>query len=52
MAESFLNHLINFPNTELGDLFILDMVLECVGNHDYEVWLSSYFELLNFLTYS
>lgn len=37
MAESFLYHLVNHPNSDLGDLTILDMVLECVGNHDYEV---------------
>lgn len=40
MAESFLYHIVNRPNADLGDLSILDMVLECVGNHDYEVSLS------------
>ena len=37
MAESFLYHLVNHPNSDLGDLSILSMLLECVGNHDYEV---------------
>ena len=37
MAESFLYHLVNRPNSDLGDLFIIDMLLECVSNHDYEV---------------
>ena len=48
MAESFLYHLVNRPNSDLGDLAILDMILECVGNHDYEVISSQNQQLLVF----
>ena len=39
MAESFLYYTIHHPNTDLGDLQIFDMLLECVSHPDYEVGL-------------
>ena len=37
MAESFLYHTIHHPSSELGDLHMFDMLLECVSHPDYEV---------------
>jgi len=40
LAESFLYHVIHQPGTELGDMAIMDMLVQCVKHPDYEVCLS------------
>ncbi|KAI0229583.1 Transportin-3 [Lamellibrachia satsuma] len=37
MAESFLEVIVNSPNTGFGDLRTLELLLMCVGHHQYEV---------------
>ena len=37
LAESFLYHVIHQPGTTLGDMAIMDMLVQCVKHPDYEV---------------
>lgn len=39
MCESFLYYLTSHPNSEMGDLRVLDWLLDCVAHPDYEVCL-------------
>lgn len=37
LAETFLYHVIHQPGTMLGDMEIMNMLVECVKHPDYEV---------------
>ena len=37
LAESFLYHVIHQPGTTLGDMAIMDMLVQCVKHPEYEV---------------
>ncbi|GFU37610.1 transportin-3 [Nephila pilipes] len=37
LAESFLEEMVTSPNTGFGNLQTLDLLLICVGHHDFEV---------------
>lgn len=37
MAETFLYHMVHQSDIGLGGLYMLDLLLECVSHHDYEV---------------
>ncbi|KAK3585736.1 hypothetical protein CHS0354_020305 [Potamilus streckersoni] len=37
MAESFLDVIVSTPNQGLGDFKILELLLMCIGHHQYEV---------------
>ena len=39
LAESFLYHVIHQPGTPLGDMAIMNMLIQCVKHPDYEVCL-------------
>ena len=40
LAESFLYHVIHQPHTTLGDIAIMDMLVQCVKHPDYEVCIN------------
>jgi len=40
LAESFLYHVIHQPYTTLGDMAIMDMLVQCVKHPDYEVCIN------------
>ncbi len=37
LAESLLLYIVQHPGSDLGDLAMLDLLLECAQNQDYEV---------------